>query len=158
MSTGPTPYYFGDLLAIARQHWVSEMGRRLEALGYADYRRSDAALFRLLLQGPVSISRIGAVLGVTRQAARKAVDALGERGLAAVSRDQTDGRRVNVVLTEAGIAYARSIRLTIDDLNRELAASVSPEALVAADAVLRSSINDERTRARADVLVAPPVP
>ncbi len=79
-STGA--YRFGDLLALARQSWITQMADGLTARGYADYRRSDAASVRQLQRGPMSIGRLGAALGVTRQAARKVADGLVLRGFA----------------------------------------------------------------------------
>ena len=70
-------YRFSDVLALARQSWVSQVASGLAKAGYPDYRRSDSALLRLLQGGPMSVGRIGGALGVTRQAARKAVAGLG---------------------------------------------------------------------------------
>ena len=96
-------YLFGDLLALARLAWVRRMAQGVADLGYSDYRRSDAALLRLLRRrGPVPLSGIGARLGVTRQAARKAVSGLEQRGYAAERRDDHDARIVRVALTPAG--------------------------------------------------------
>ena len=52
-------YRFGDLLALARQSWVAQMARDVAAQGYPDYRRTDAAVLRLLHRGPVSVGRLG---------------------------------------------------------------------------------------------------
>jgi len=132
------------------------MATRLAARGYEDYRRSDAALLRLLRRGPTSLTRAGEVLGVSRQAARKALDTLIARGLATDARDPSDQRQVLVQLTAAGASYAEAIASVIAELNGALADAVNPEALVAADAVLRASLSDEQARRRADRLVAPP--
>lgn len=150
------PYMFGDLLALARRSWVREMEKRLERLGYGDYRRSDAAVLRLLWREPLAVGGLGSLLGISRQAARKLVAALEQRGYACTERDVADARRLNVVLTPRGEAYARSITAVIDALNSALAHRVEPAQLAAADAVLRAAIVDERERARAGALVDPP--
>jgi hypothetical protein len=49
-------------------------------LGYAGFRRGDAAVMRVLLREPLPVGRLGVGLGVTRQAARKIADALEQRG------------------------------------------------------------------------------
>ena len=154
--TSTTPYLFGDLLALARQSWVRQMASRLRQLGYADYRRSDAAALRLLRRGPVPVGRLGVVLGVTRQAARKVADGLEQRDYARTERDAHDFRRLNVVLTPGGMAYAQAIVEVIDALNRELSRRVDPDQLIAADAVLRAAITGEGDRERAAFLVQPP--
>jgi MarR family transcriptional regulator for hemolysin len=150
------PYPFGELLALARQSWLGEMARRLARLGYDDYRRSDAAAVRLLLRrGPVPVGQLGTVLGVTRQAARKAADGLQRRGFATTRRDPGDSRQLNVALTPAGQDYARAVIAVIAELNREVARRVDPDQLAAADAVLRAVLSDASTQQRAAWLPRP---
>jgi len=148
-------YRFGDLLALARQSWITQMARGLEALGYGEYRRSDAAAVRQLQRGPMSIGRLGTALGVTRQAARKVADGLERRGLATIARDKEDCRRVNVVLTAEGEAYATAVRRVIDRLNRDLCRRVERADLAGADAVLRAALADEHTQGLAQHLAPP---
>jgi DNA-binding MarR family transcriptional regulator len=151
----PQPYLFGDLLAIARLSWVQAMSDRLEALGHHGYRRSDAIAMRMLLRGPVAIGRLGERLGVTRQAARKFVDALIARGYVRVERDPSDARKLNALLTPAGERYAQAVVQVIEELNRELSTRVSAADLAAADRVLRASITGDGV-SRAARRVRPP--
>ncbi len=152
-----TPQYlFGDLLALARQDWVEQMADRLSELGYRDYRRTDALAMRTLARRPRTISELGVAFGVSRQAARKIVDGLRVHGFVAESRDEVDGRRVNVALTESGRDYATAVVEVIATLNRELTDRVPPELLKAADTVLRVSIRNPALRQRADRFVAMP--
>jgi DNA-binding MarR family transcriptional regulator len=149
-------YPFGDLLALARQSWLSEMANRLAQRGYDDYRRTDAAAIRLLLRrGPVPVGQLGTTLGVTRQAGRKVADGLAQRGFATTSRDPDDTRQLNVALTPAGQDYAQAVVAVIGELNREVAGRVDPGQLAAADAVLRAALFDESTRQRAARLPRP---
>lgn len=141
MGAAPTsPYLFGDLLALARLSWVRQMASRLDALGYPDYRRSDAAALRLLYRGPVPVGRLGAELRVTRQAGRKVAEGLEQRDYARTERDAHDSRVLNVVLTAAGTTYAQAIIEVIHALNREFCQRVDPAQLAAADSVLRAVI------------------
>jgi len=152
------PYLFGDLLALAGADWVRRMGGAVAEHGYSDYRTTDAALMRLLLRrGAITISRIGSPLGVSRQAARKLVDGLEQRGYASEARDEHDARSVKITLTPAGEAYGRAVVAAIHVLNRELAERVGADELAAADTVLRSTILDEGARAVA-ARIAPPSP
>ena len=148
-------YRFGDLLALTRQSWLGQMNGRLQGLGYADYRRSDAAAMRTLLRGPLPVGRLGTVLSVTRQAARKVADGLEQRGFATTERDSRDTRQLNVTITAAGHDYARAITAVIEELNREVARRVSPDELAAADAVLRAALFDDSARERASRLPQP---
>ncbi|MGD0833508.1 MAG: MarR family transcriptional regulator [Candidatus Dormibacteria bacterium] len=149
-------YHLGDLLALAREHWVRQMAEHVNRAGFDDYRRTDAAVMRLLSRRPRSIGQIGAALGVTRQAARKFVTRLEGRGFVVTGRDASDARQVNVELTGRGAEYARAIRGAIDALDRRLAQRVERAQLLAADAVLRATLPDEDARERAMRLVPPP--
>lgn len=151
-----SPYRFGDLLALARQSWITQMADGLAARGYGDYRRSDAAAVRMLQRGPMSIGRLGVALGVTRQAARKVADGLERRGYATLARDEMDARQVNVELTSEGEAYADAVRSVIEKLNRAVARKVRPADLAVADAVLRAVLADVHTRRQAEFLGPPP--
>lgn len=155
-STSIPAYQFGDLLALARQSWVRQMAAGLERAGFDDYRRSDAAVVRLLAREPLTVGSLGAIVGVTRQAARKLADGLERRGYARTDRDDGDARKLLISLTPRGRAYARAIVATIDERNRELARRVAPEQLAAADAVLRAAILDPQDRSRAARLVSRP--
>jgi DNA-binding MarR family transcriptional regulator len=120
---------------------VRQMAERLEALGYPDYRRADAAVLRLLRDRGRSIGELGQALGVTRQAARHVVDGLEARLLATTGRDERDSRRVLVVLTPSGRAYARDVTDVVHALNHELSVRVDAAQLAAARAVLDAVIH-----------------
>ena len=152
------PYPFGDLLALARQSWIAQMASGVGAMGYSDYRRSDAAVMRLLRRAPLSIGALGDALGVTRQAARKVVLGLELRGFATTARDERDSRQVNVILTSRGESYAQAVIAVIERLNRDIGERVDPAQLSAADAVLRAVLADEHTRRRAAYLPRPLAP
>ena len=156
MNTAANPYRFGDLLALARQSWVHRMAAELQNRGFADYRITDAATLRRLLRGPASVGELGVHLGVTRQAARKVMRTLEERGYASTQADADDARKLNVILTSAGRAYADAITGVIAGLNRAVAARVTADQLAAADAVLRASIEDEGVARRAAYVSPPP--
>jgi DNA-binding MarR family transcriptional regulator len=133
-----TPVLFGDLLALARRSWVTEMARRLEKQGFHDYRRSDAATLRWLRQGPMPLGELASTLGVTRQGGRKAIDGLVARGYALVERDEQDARRLNVRLTTPGYEYATAVVGVVLALNQELDTQLDPYDLVVVKSVLRS--------------------
>jgi DNA-binding MarR family transcriptional regulator len=157
MAAESTPTYrIGDLVALARLSWVGQTTSRLERLGYAGFRRGDAAAMRLLWQGPLPVGRLGAGLGVTRQAARKVADALEQRGYVTTERDSRDSRQLNVTLTPVGRGYALAVLAVTEQLNREVAGRVSPAQLAAADTVLRAALFDDSARQRASQLPPPP--
>jgi DNA-binding MarR family transcriptional regulator len=136
MQAAARPLLFGDLLALARRRWVREMATRLETRGFHDYRRSDALVLRSLRRGSMPVGRLAGALGVTRQAARKVVDGLERRGYARTERDGGDARRLNVVLTDGGVAYAVAVVAVVRGINAEVASHVDPERLAVARTVL----------------------
>ncbi|HEX3823306.1 MAG TPA: MarR family transcriptional regulator [Mycobacteriales bacterium] len=148
-------YRFGDLLALARQDWVRQMSAELLRAGYADYRITDAAVMRLLLQGPLSVGEVAAGLGVTRQAARKIGRGLEVRGYVLAAPDPDDARRLNATLTPDGATYAGRITTAISRLNRRVVARTAPDDLTAIDAMLRSIITDQDIRRRASRIPPP---
>jgi DNA-binding MarR family transcriptional regulator len=157
MSAESNPTYpFGDLVALARLSWLREVTSRLERLGHAGFRRGDAAAMRVLRRGPLPVGRLGADLGVTRQAARKIADALEQRGYATTERDSLDSRQLNVTLTPVGRDYARAVIAVTEELNREVAGRVSPAQLAAADTVLRAALFDDSARQVASRVPPPP--
>src|SRR5580704_143266 len=90
---------FGDLLALAREHWIRAMAQRLGALGFTGYRRRDPLILRSLRGGEVSLGGLGVTMALTRQGARKVVNGLVERDYARVTASTTDARRRVVELT-----------------------------------------------------------
>jgi DNA-binding MarR family transcriptional regulator len=119
------------------------MADGLSRRGYDDYRRTDAAVFRRLLRGPTAVGRLDEALGASRQAARKVVEGLEARKYVTTERDPADARRLIVVLTPTGEAYARAVVDVIESLNRDLMRIVEPGDLVAARRVLLAVLSGE---------------
>lgn len=157
-SESSSVYRFGDLLALVRESWVREMSEQLARAGFEDYRRSDAALVRLLMRGPRPVGRIGAALRVSRQAARKLVTGLERRGYAQTATSSSDARQLEVSLTDRGQKFGLAIVAAVEALNRRMTERVSPAELLAADTVLRAALPDGQARSLAQRLIPPPRP
>ncbi len=127
---------FGDVLALARRSWVRAMEDGLADQGYPDYRRSDALAMRFFAHGPVSVGAFAQATGTSRQASRKVIDSLVERGYLLISVDESDARRRLVHLSEEGQRYAQAVFHTVRTLNANVASAVAPEDLATAVAVL----------------------
>jgi DNA-binding MarR family transcriptional regulator len=84
------------------------------------------------------------------------VRGLEDRGYASTRADAGDARKLNVILTPAGRAYADAIIEVIAGLNHAVAARVPADQLAVADAVLRASIDDEEAARLAAYLSPPP--
>jgi DNA-binding MarR family transcriptional regulator len=130
------PLLFGDVLALAREQWVRTMTASLAAKGYPEYRRSDAVAMRFLQSGSRALGEFSTPMGGSRQATRKVVAGLIERGYATLETDPRDARRRHVVLTPMGGVYAKAVIHTVVALNRDIAERVSPGELSAAYSVL----------------------
>src|SRR5580658_3414830 len=108
---------FGDLLAQARERWIRAMAKRLGALGFEDYRRSDPLVLRSLRSGEVSLGSLTEIIGLTRQGARKVVSGLVDRGYARVTSSTSDSRCRMVALTPLGREYLAAVVATLRALN-----------------------------------------
>src|SRR3954453_19254409 len=90
--------------------------RRLAADGHADLRFADGFVFQHLVEGPVTIRVLAERLGVSQQAASKAVADLERRGYVKRTAAPADGRPRPVTLTARGddaIAGARRHRAAL---------------------------------------------
>jgi DNA-binding MarR family transcriptional regulator len=130
------PPLFGDLLALARERWVSATAQRLAEKGYPGYRRSDALALRVLHRGSRALGEFAGTLGGSRQATRKVVTGLVERGYATLESDPRDARRRHVILTAVGHAYADAVLDTVHALNADVTEKVSADDLAGAVSVL----------------------
>lgn len=136
MSEVGNRFVIGDAIARARLAWISETSRRLADQGYRDFRRSDTAVLRRLRAGPAALVDLAGALQVSRQATRKIVASLEERGHVVLSSDPSDARRTQVALTRRGARYARAVVDVAAALNSEVRDSVSERDLAATTRVL----------------------
>ena len=105
---------------------ADEVARRIAADGLEDLRMADGVVFQHLVPGPLPIGELAARLGVSQQAASKAVADLERRGYVRRAADPADGRTRRAALTargEAAIASGRRHRAALD---AELAARLGP--------------------------------
>jgi len=100
---------------------TEEAGRRLAAAGHPDLRISHGFVVQHVVEGPVRIGDLAARMGVTQQAASKAVAELERLGYLDRTPDPADARARRVGLSARGeeaVAATRAIRA---ELQRELA-------------------------------------
>jgi DNA-binding MarR family transcriptional regulator len=122
------------VIAAAFADWAltDELQRRLAADGFADARVADGVVYQHLVEEPRSIGALADRLGVTQQAASKAVADLERRGYVVRAPDPTDARSRLVSLTPRGeelIAAARGHRAAIAE---ELAERLGPRRVESA--------------------------
>jgi DNA-binding MarR family transcriptional regulator len=100
---------------------AGEVQRRLAAGGFDDVRFADGVIFQHLVGGPRPIGALAERLGVSQQAASKAVADLERRGYVQRVADPADGRTRRAALTARGEAAIEAARRERAGLAGELA-------------------------------------
>ena len=111
---------------------ADEVQRRIAADGLDDLRFADGVVFQHLVAGPRTIGSLAERLGVTQQAASKAVADLERRGYVRRDADPSDGRARRVALTERGDAAIEAGRRHRAAVEVELAERLGPRRVEAA--------------------------
>jgi DNA-binding MarR family transcriptional regulator len=133
--------------------WVmgAELHRRMVTEGLAELRFSDGVVFQHVLAGPLSITELAGRMGVTQQAASKAV-----AQMEGASPDDARARLLH--LTAAGRAAIEAGRRHRAELEAELAAEFGGDRVADARDLLAAVITrfgaDEAVRTRR---IRPPV-
>ncbi|MEU8345053.1 MarR family transcriptional regulator [Spirillospora sp. NPDC048832] len=110
--------------------------RSLAAEGFGDLRTNDGVVIQHVVAGPLSITALAERMGITQQAASKAVADLEARGVLERRRSPGDARTKHLHLTERGEAAVRAARTLRADLDAELAAEFGEERIADARALL----------------------
>ncbi len=125
-----------DISAIAGWAMADELLRRLAADGFGDLRVHDGVVFQHVLAGPLSITELAGRMGVTQQAASKAVADLERRDLLERRPSDTDGRARLLHLSGRGERAVRAARRHRAALDAELAAALGERRVREARALL----------------------
>jgi DNA-binding MarR family transcriptional regulator len=105
---------------------ADEVQRRIAADGMDDLRFADGVVFQHLVPGPLPIGALAERLGVTQQAASKAVADLERRGYVERTAGEADGRVRRAALTARGRAAIEAGRRHRAALEEELATKLGP--------------------------------
>jgi DNA-binding MarR family transcriptional regulator len=120
---------------------ADEVQRRIAADGLDDLRFADGVVFQHLVPGPRTIGSLAARLGVSQQAASKAVADLERRGYVRREADPDDGRARRVALTARGDAAIDAGRRHRAAVERELADKLGPRRVEAARRTLVDTLD-----------------
>ncbi len=101
---------------------TDEVQRRLAGQGFGDLRFNDGVVIQHVLAAPLSITALAERMGVTQQAASKAVADLERRGLVRREPDPADARTKLLHLTEHAHNAVEATRVVRGDLQEELVA------------------------------------
>lgn len=110
---------------------AEEVQERLAAEGFGDVKFADGFIFQRVLAASVTVSDLAEALGVTQQAASKAVADLEARGYVRRATDPGDRRARRVTMTRRGhdvVAAARRHRAAVE---RELEGRFGRERVAA---------------------------
>ena len=119
---------------------ADEVQRRIAADGLDDLRFADGVVFQHLVAGPRTIGSLAERLGVTQQAASKAVADLERRGYVRREADPGDRRARQVALTERGDAAIAAGRRHRAAVGAELADRLGAERVEAARTALLEAL------------------
>ena len=104
------------LFAIAYRQLITDLHAELARRGWTDVRPAYGFALLALREGPLSSGELGVLLGMTKQAASKLVDALVDAGYARRGESAGDARVRPVELTERG----RDFQATAEEIYRGL--------------------------------------
>jgi DNA-binding MarR family transcriptional regulator len=106
------------LFAMAYRMLVDQLHERLAARGWTDVRPAYGFVLLALRGGPASLKDLPAVLGTSKQAVSKLVDAMVADGYVERGADPADARSKRVQLSARG----RDLLAAVEQIYRELEA------------------------------------
>jgi DNA-binding MarR family transcriptional regulator len=142
MVVHPTPDGLDLSLTALFAGWAmtGEVQRRLAERGYGDLRFNDGVVIQHVLAAPLSITALAERMGVTQQAASKAVADLERRGLLEREPDPADARTKLLHLTEHARNAVDETRALRQKLQEELESEYGSERVDDAQKMLASII------------------
>jgi DNA-binding MarR family transcriptional regulator len=114
-TTGPP---LARLFAIAYRQLVDALHERLRDRGWADVRPAFGFVLLAARDQPTTSTELAELMGTTKQAASKLVDAMATAGYVRRGRESADGRRRPVALTRRG----RRLLAAVEEIYAELEA------------------------------------
>jgi DNA-binding MarR family transcriptional regulator len=119
---------------------TDEVQRRLAGQGFGDLRFNDGVVIQHVLAAPLSITALAERMGITQQAASKAVADLERRGLLRRDPDPADARTKLLHLTDHALAAVEATRVLRRELQEELVAEYGTGRVDDARALLAAII------------------
>jgi len=130
--TPPAPA-LARLLAIAYRSLIQDLHARLRAEGWQDVRPAFGFVLLATRAGPATATELAALMGVTKQAASKIVDAMEAGGYVRRSSDPAaptgDARRRPVELTPRGHDLLAAVEAIYADLEAGWAEAIGRDAV-----------------------------
>ncbi len=128
------------LLRAARRVYGAAIRDALSQIDCDDVPHNGIYVLGAIAHAAVPLSQIVRELGMTKQAAGQLVDTLVLRGYLDRAVDNEDRRRLNITLSERGLAAAIASRAAAQRVEAELARRVGAAAVAQTRATLRALI------------------
>ncbi len=109
------------LFAIGYRLLIDRLHDRLRARGWADVRPAFGFVLLAARDQPTSVSELAALMGTTKQAASKLVEAMVSAGYVQRGVGAQDGRQRPVHLTSRGAELLRGVEQIYTELEQEWA-------------------------------------
>ena len=137
------------LIQAARTTYSHAVGVRLSRIGCDDLPATGSYIISAMYWSGASLDSVIRWMGVTKQAVSQSVDTLVARGYLERSRDRSDRRRVNLILTDRGRRAGKAARSAIEGIDRELMDRVGPRKVIETRATLVTLLElDRKARVR----------
>lgn len=117
------------LFAVGYRVLVDGLHRRLAERGWTDVRVTDGFVLLAARSGGLRGADVAALLGVSKQAASKHLDALANAGYVTRERHQSDDRAKLVRLTDRGRALLAAVEEVYAELEAQWAAVLGVPAI-----------------------------
>lgn len=117
------------LLGLAFRQLIDDLHVRLAEQGWTDVRESYGFVLLTVRDSPAGITELAAVLGVTKQAASKLVEAMEASGYVTRRSDPGDGRARPVALAPRGRRLLAAVERIYVELEAEWAAVIGASGL-----------------------------
>lgn len=134
----PSPIPLARLLAMAYRDLIDKLHLRLAAQGYTDVRPTFGYVLLALRDQPATGADIALLLGVTKQAASKLIDAMEEGGYVKRQAHGADARAKSIALTAEGRDFLVTVEAIYRDLEAEWAKVTSRKRVEALRSDLRT--------------------
>jgi len=128
VSDGP-PVPLARLLGMAFRLLIDDLHAALAEQGWDDVRESYGFVLLAVRDQELSTTELASLLGVTKQAASKTLDAMEEGGYIARRDSDRDGRMKIVSLDTRGVDLLRAVEAIYADLEAGWAGTIGETAL-----------------------------
>ena len=131
------------LFAIAYRQLITDLHAELARRGWTDVRPAYGFALLALREGPLSSGELGVLMGMTKQASSKLVEALVDAGYARRGASIGDARVRPIELTDRGRDLQKTAERIYTDLESRWADVIGQDRLAALRADLISVTSDE---------------